>query len=636
MKKTIVTTPEEATQILTSYDFKQTSFDVETTGRRYEDRWVHGGGYGRTQQPTGISFCNGQQAIYIDTCEWTREDLEPVLEVLRKRWAVNKAKDKTIIAHNIPFDMGALYKYGIKLWGAEWFCTMTAAHLIGETDKKSLKKQAQKLLGETETKSWEEAKTDRKTFHEYALNDAIWSWELAQRQSRILRAEGLETLFRTIEMPYQVILMQMEVCGIPVDKEKITRIRGELETALDEATKDLLEYLGEHYHYGKECTVRCRIECKKHRRKLLSPINFNSHQQIADILFDRLGLEVVEYTANDNPSTGRATLEHYSNHPFVKLLRKYKVINKLLTAFFKPLPQYIDKDGRVRPNFKNTGTVTGRLSCAEPNMQQQPKKNDLFPVETRSCFIAPEGYKMLTADYSGQEVCVLAHVSQDEKLIRALENGYDLHLAIARDFLDLDIPEEALSKTHPEYQKYKDKYSKERGRAKTITFGLSYGKSAYGFAKDFDITEDEGQQILDDYFERFPGVKKAIDECKETVDKQGEVTQHYGRKRRFSKNRWGGYDDRAYRQAFNFLIQSPSADMIRQASINVLHEQIRNPEWGLRQVATVHDENVYLVKEEYLEPASEAVEKAFLKATNSFSVPFGVDLGVGDDYAQAK
>ncbi len=274
-------------------------------------------------------------------------------------------------------------------------------------------------------------------------------------------------------------------------------------------------------------------------------------------------------------------------------------------------------------------------NCTKPNLQQLPKPGEYSPVNVREVITVPDGYVMFTCDYSGQEVAVAAQVSKDPTLVESLNQGYDMHLAIANQFYNLGIPKEALEKTHPDYDKYKEEFGKKRSQAKTITFGLMYGKQAYGFAKDFGISEDEAQKIVDKYFEGMPKLKESIDNAHKEIDSNGHVRNLAGRYRHFTKNDWGRYDTGAYRQAYNFKIQGFSADMIRIACINTYARKRKHPEWDLKIIGTVHDEAIMMVKEEYKDEATKMVKEAFETAVR-FVVPTPGDIEVGTNYGNAK
>jgi DNA polymerase-1 len=515
-------------------------------------------------------------------------------------------KGSIIIAHNIPFDMKVLNKYGVSWYNAEWIDTMVMSHLLDENEEHGLKYLANKYLG-VEVKSFSEitTNTDSDEFVTYAMNDAEWTWSLAQLFKPQLIEQGLLTLFRKIEMPFQRVLVDMELTGVLIDKEKVDDTTKKLQRNLIDLEIQMLDILGKHYEYQYDLFGNFVLK---------SDINLNSSAQLSIILKD-LGIEITEKTESGKDSMGKRTMQNLKGkHAFIDLLDKYKMYQKLLNAFFEPLPSFIDPDGRVRSSFRDIGAKTGRLSCNNPNLQQLPKtKDDEFSV--RACFIASPGYKMITCDYSGQELRVLAQVTNDKGLIDAFNSGKDFHSETAA------------------------KFGVDRTKAKAINFGIAYGKSAVGFSKDWKCSEQEAQSYLDKYFEEFPGVRQGIDDTRLEVIKQGYVTSLAGRRRRFikMKDEQGNefYTRAMYRQAFNFKIQGFSADMIRIAGIKLLNLKYRNKEWGLRILATIHDEYLLEVKEEYTNIASLAIKQA-MESTVRLKVPVVSEIGIGDSYATAK
>ena len=630
MNKQTITKPAEALWVIDQYDYSRgVAFDTETRDTSYPERWAHGGSY-EEGNPTGISLYNGKAALYVDTCDWTDEQAQDFYDVL----GINLSKAPLIIGHNIIFDLGVLYKYGIDLEEVEWYDTMTAAHLIDEERKfkggLGLKTLAELDLGVDTVKSWEDTRHNQEEFQEYGVNDAVWTWQLAQKYSDELIVQDLDKLFREIEMPFHRVLLQMDVTGVGVDYARASEIADRSERVLLEYEVEMYDMLGVRCAVTQEGAGAWHI---KFADEDYEPINFNSGQQVAEAMIG-LGIELTETTPTGNWSTSKDVLKKI-DHPFVKVLLKRKALRHVCSHFINKLTALVDSDGRMRPNWKNTGTVTGRMSSARPNFQNLPRPSE-DPVGTRECVVAPEGYDLIGCDYSGQEVAILAHVSQDPVLIERMNNGFDIHLSMANDFMDLGIPQEKLLESHPEYKAIKEEFSEQRSKAKAITFGLSYGKSAYGFAEDFNITEEEGQEILDEYFERFPLVREAIEQAQNEARNLGYVTQYYGRRRRFQRNKWGRIDKRAMRQAFNHRIQSTAADMIRCASINCYKHIKEHPEWDAQIIMQIHDELIVQVKEEYSEEAAKYIEKGFLDATEEFDVKFRAGTIIGKTYADCK
>jgi DNA polymerase-1 len=610
LKRIVCTNYADAIKVIESEDWSVTAFDTETN----QLKW-----YGQRIQ--GASFCNGRVNIYLDIAR--EPELERAIKAIFDRVVL-------VVAHNIVFDAKALFNSGIDIRDKLWYDTWVAEHLLDESSHKiGLKDLAQKYFN-AETVDYEEAQKagiHSQKFYDYALNDTEWTWKLFLLQKWKLEEEGLVDLMRELEGPFLKVIMEMEMNGFQVDQKRLQRTTKKLEKDLPELQEEILKLLGEKYEKQRDLFGEYTI---------IADFNPGSAHHLRKKLVEELKLPLTELTDGGAISVSAPSLLPFKNaHPVIPPLMKYKNALKLKTAFFDPLPKLIDPDGRVRPHFNDAGTKTGRLSCTGPNLQQLSKESkDAYGL--RKCFIAPEGKSILTCDYSGQEIRIMAHISQDPTIIEALKLGKDLHLTTAKQFFNLDIPDEALYETSELYKEYKDKHKKEREKAKTILFGLAYGKGAFGFAKDFKITEEEAQKIVDRFFDQFPKVKEAINKARNTIIQQGYVTSMTGRKRRFRTNENGYYSNAAFREGFNFLIQGAAADMIRMASIRVAKLPQQHPEWELKIVATVHDENVYEVKTEYLEAASDAVKREFESVLPGFSVPIVSSIGVGADYNSAK
>jgi DNA polymerase-1 len=638
VEKYIISTDRELETFLTKLNHKAFSFDCETTS---EDIKSHRRTYGLSKplpdklflqalnyyylELEGISFCDGTIAGYVDF------DNNP--ELMKSFTKIEQlfTKSETIVAHNIAFDMKVLKKYGISLEGKKLYCTMVADHLLDEEREHGLKKLAKSILGYEETMSWEEArKKGPQVFGDYALNDAIWTWELMRWQQQHLRQQELIYIFRNIEMPFQHCLVEMESNGVLVDVEKLEATKKRMIELKEQLVMDMLQML------GKRATIQMSLDGSS---SIISPINFNSNPALCDILFKQRGLKSIEQTPGGATSVGKKTIEKYKDKDeFVGLLYKYKMTEKLINGFLEPLPSFICGDGKVRPFFRDTGTKTGRLSSQNFNYQQLPRENKEVGVSLRDLFISDSGYKMMAIDYSGQEVRVAAVVSKDETLINALNNGMDLHLTVANKSFNLGIPEECLVETHPDYEKYKNKFKVERTKAKSITFGILYGKTPKGFADDFGISETEAQKMVDDYFAGMPRVRDSIKKAHKDIDTKGYVVYPSGRRRHFSKIQngdWSGYPKKAYRQSYNSIIQGTSADMIRLAMINVLEFSRNNKEYDIRLLATVHDELIVMFKEQYVNVVPEKIVECF-KNVGTYEVEMSADYAIGNSYGECK
>ena len=585
------------------------SIDTETTSLNYHSLKLE-----------GVSLCDGTKACYIFLADFDKEYVNPeytdILDTLR----VDIHSRKELVFHNAVYDMTVLYKYGMTLFNnPELFCTMIADHLINENRKHGLKFLARELLG-YETTDYDDIKDhSSQEFFDYAINDAVYTYELMLKQKDLLQEEGLVHLFRDIEMPFQYVLRDMRINGMLVDTNKIEEKRKKVQDYLFVLYQELLEASG-----------------------VDSSFNFNSSKQLSDLLYNKLGLEIKERTPSGAPSVGSEALEKL-NHPVVQKLLEYKGYQKILSSYLNPDAQILknlDPDNRVRPSFLDFGTTTGRLSCNSPNLQQLPKvKEGKEELDVRECFVVPEDKVMITCDYSGQELRVLAEITREPVLVDTFIKGKDMHLSTANDFFSLGIPEKALYEEDEEHEYYKKKFKEERNKAKTINFGMAYGKGAYGFSKDFGISEDEAQEILDKYFAALPKVKEGIEKCHEEIRQQGYTTSMTGRKRHFEKqrNRYGAeyYPNSCFRQGFNFLIQGFSADMIRIALNNVRALGLRRPDLGIKIIATVHDEIICEVNKDK-EDESASLIKESMESAVTFCVPVVAEIGRGRNYSQAK
>ena len=629
MNKIIVTEPGQVAETLAKIDFTCVSFDVETRGLEYDtERVIHGGSY-EEGKPTGISFCDGKTAVYIDTCGWSGANLEDLFRMLWTSWQRSFGVGNTIIAHNIVFDLSCLHKYGIDLQEAEWFDTQTASHLLDENRARGynqghgLKALARDYLGVEETADWREVAHDKELFHGYALNDSIWTWQLCQLFSKEMREQGLEKLFREVEMPFQRALLEMEVTGVAVDLERLHELSDRAEQHITELEMELLDILGEPYEII-DAEGPTQIDCE---------LNINSGQQLTPRLLG-MGIPLSEKTPSGRYSLSESAIKDIK-HPFIAKYLEFKNWKHLNSLFINKLPKLVQEDGRIRPNWKNTGTVTGRLSSSQPNFQQLPNV-ERDPIGIRECVVAPEGKQLVAVDFSSQEIRVMAELSQDPSVIKAITDGYDLHLMNANAAFALGILEEHMNTNHSEYKKVKEEYDEYRRRGKVFSFAVPYGAGASHMAETFELTQDEAERLMDNYWREFPALQQAIESTKEEAHQQGYVENMLGRKKRFTANKWGRIDGREVNAAFNFKIQSMGAELMRLASYAVWKESKLNPQWDAKIVMLVHDELVAEVNEEYAEEFMAKAIDLFSTCYKFETVPIEADGGIGRNYNDAK
>lgn len=437
------------------------------------------------------------------------------------------------------------------------FDTLTVSHLLNENLPENGLKYLTRTQLHREVTEYKDAikyGTDSPEFAKYATEDAINTYDLYRLQSPQIEKEGLHHLAYDIEFPFQRALMHLAINGIRADVSAAKTMRYEVQHLFYEIENELLNIFGGKY--VTSITPRSRVV------SCTPSINFNSSQQVVPLI-EGLGFPIYERSKKEKKkswnkqSKNRLKGKHYA----IDLLIKLGMVEKLLAGFLKPFETFVQRDGRIRPSFHNAVCVTGRLSCSKPNIEQLPNQNDIANI--RNLFIAEPGNILIVADYSGQEVRIMAQESGDKTFKNALINGLDLHQVTA------------------------DAVGVSRKDAKSIVFGTAYGKSSYGFSKDFNCSEKEAQAFIDKFFAQYPGLRWAIEKTREQVYRHGFVKNMSGRKRRFPDfhklNKWG--KERCYRQAFNFKIQSYGADVVKVAAalivlnsnlmlVNIVHDEI--------------------------------------------------------------
>jgi len=589
------------------------ALDTETTSLRWYDL-----------ECEGISIACRNEAIWIDK-ELVSKTTTPAI--------INKwlKTIELLVMHNAPFDLGVLHKLGI-FPSQNIFCTQTAAHLLNENKSKSLKDIATQIgIARPDTKKYKDVQflgRDHEDFIRYAADDAIYTLRLWSLFAPELTKQGLDNLFYKIEMPFQFVLKDMKVAGIGADISTMNEFEAELNKIDFDLRVKLHESAGLSYTINSDLLGNKTVDSKW---------NFNSPAHLRQIIIDKLGLDVPFETDSGLPSIGKQTKMALKNESeFVRYLDLFIKANKLLSAFVRPFKEWVDGDGRIRADFNNTSTKTGRLSCSKPNLQQLAKENAELGVEIRRAFVAGEGKVLVSADFGGQELRVLAQLSKDATLLKCFKNGQDLHLTTANKIFKLEIPEEHLVEGSQEYADVKEKYKKERHIAKNgVLFPLIYGSTAFGISRSLGCSEDKAQEYIDSFFREFPAVKSAIDRCHKFLFKHGYVPNYSGRRRRFDKE-FGKYTNEHKRQAFNYLVQGTSADQTK-ASMVLLHKELqKTPAWEAHIVMAVHDEIIVECKAEYCNSVASLLEKCMKTAYPLPDVEMSVETGVGKNYHEAK
>jgi len=410
-----------------------------------------------------------------------------------------------------------------------------------------------------------------------------------------VRERGSERLYRDVEMPLVGVLRAMEDAGIKIDTYRMGEITARLADRVEELESSAYELAGEEFMIG-------------------------STQQLARILFEKL-----ELTPGRKGKTGYSTDTKVlrsirDEHAIVAVVEEWRELTKLLNTYLGPLPALLGEDGRLHTHFNQAVAATGRLSTSSPNLQAIPIRTDLGK-EIRSAFVAEPGHRLISADYSQIELRILAHVSGEPKLREAFERGEDIHTATAAEVLGVDPAKLT---------------SGQRSIAKMINFGIVYGISAYGLSENLEIPREEAQEYIDAYLARFPLVQDFIQRTIEQCEEDGYVTSLLGRRRPVPEIRARNRQTRGLgeRIAVNFVMQGSNADIIKVAMV-AIHRRLREEGRSARLVLQVHDELLVEAPDAELSAVKELV-RAEMVGAYPLDPPLAVDVGSGDDWAEAK
>ncbi|PQQ28768.1 DNA polymerase I [Photorhabdus luminescens] len=513
------------------------------------------------------------------------------------------------IGQNIKFDRGVLARYGIELQGIA-YDTMLESYVLnsvagmGRHDMDSL---AERHLNH-KTTTFEEIAGKGKnqlTFNQvpveqaamYAAEDADVTLLLHQAMwPQLEKAPMLEKVFLKTEMPLVMVLSRMERTGVLIDANILAEHSKEITARLDELEKEAHELAGEVF-------------------------NLASPKQLQTILFEKLQLPVVKKTPGGAPSTNEEVLEELvDNHVLPKVILEHRGLAKLKSTYTDKLPQMVHPlTKRVHTSYHQAVTATGRLSSRDPNLQNIPVRNE-EGRRIRQAFVAPESYRIMAADYSQIELRIMAHLSQDQGLLKAFAEGQDIHRATAAEVFGLPLEQVT---------------SEQRRSAKAINFGLIYGMSAFGLSRQLGIPRGEAQRYMDLYFERYPGVLAYMERTRKQAEEQGYVETLDGRRLYLSdiKSRNVMRRKAAEREAINAPMQGTAADIIKKAMIAV-DNWIVSEAPKVRMIMQVHDELVFEVHESELENAEQKIRELMEKSM-VLDVPLKVDVGIGDNWDQA-
>lgn len=512
------------------------------------------------------------------------------------------------VGQNLKYDRGVLKNYDIELAGIK-FDTMLESYIlnsvVGKHDMDSL---AARWLNH-KTVTFQEIAGKGKnqlTFNQialeqashYAAEDADVTLQLHLKMWPELEKEaGPKKVFEQIEMPLLTVISRIERNGVLIDQSILAQ-------------------------HSKELTARlAELELKAHELAG-EPFNLSSTKQLQVILFEKQGIKPTKKTPGGAPSTSEEVLAELAlDYPLPKVILEHRGLSKLKSTYTDKLPLMINPiSGRVHTSYHQAVTATGRLSSADPNLQNIPVRND-EGRRIRQAFVAAKGHRIVAADYSQIELRIMAHLSQDKGLLDAFAQGEDIHRATASEVFGVAL----------------DKVSGEQRRsAKAINFGLIYGMSAFGLSRQLNIGAGEAKKYMDLYFERYPGVLRYMENTRQLAANKGYVETLEGRRLWLPDIKSGNAIRRkaAERAAINAPMQGTAADIIKRAMIavdNWLEQQNDN---AVRMIMQVHDELVFEVKAEAVEEASQKI-RALMEGSVQLDVPLLVEVGVGDNWDEA-
>ena len=419
---------------------------------------------------------------------------------------------------------------------------------------------------------------------------------LAEDQLPRIIGLGLETLMREVELPLIAVLAAMEREGLKLDAERLAEVGAGFGERIDQLETEIYELAGEEFTIG-------------------------SPQQVGRILFEKLELTRKRRGKTGFSTDARVLAQIRDEHPIVEKIESWRELTKLKNTYLDSLPDLIDaKTGRVHTTFNQAATTTGRLSSTNPNLQNIPIRSDIGrPV--RACFVADEGHRLLSADYSQVELRVLAHVADEQVLKDVFHAGEDVHAATAAEVFEI-APEEV--------------DVGQRSKAKMVNFGIVYGLTGFGLADRLNIPRKEAEEFVARYLERFPAVRRFREEVVERAQEEGYVTTLMGRRRPIPELRSGNPNTRRLgeRLAVNTVIQGTAADIIKMAMVRCW-ARLREDRMATRLVLQIHDELLFEGPPEEMDAALELVRTEMTSAYQ-LDPPLEVDAGVGSDWLNAK
>ncbi|WP_027373790.1 DNA polymerase I [Chryseobacterium sp. UNC8MFCol] len=552
----------------------------------------------------GMSFSYKKGLAYYIPLSEDRAEVLQTLEIFRPFF---EKEDLLKIAHNLKFDYKVLKQYDITVKGA-MFDTMIAHYLLNPDGRHGMDYLSEiylnykpvsieTIIGKKGKKQGSFRDADLRTQTDYAAEDADITFQLYELFAPQLKKENLEELFYTIEMPLMEVLAKMELAGISLDEKWLAQESIDLENDLKQLEATIFELSGEEF-------------------------NMNSPKQLGEILFEKMQLDPkAKKTKTGQYATSEDVLQKLSSkHEIIKHILEYRTYQKLKSTYVDALPSQIDKkDNRVHTNFSQTTAATGRLASVNPNLQNIPIRT-LRGQQIRGAFVSGEGNKIISADYSQIELRLIAEISGEENMIKAFQDGEDIHASTAAKLFK--IPLEEVSKT-------------QRSQAKTVNFGIIYGQGAFALAEQTGLSRTEAKQMIEAYFETYPKLKEYMAEQVSKARQLGYVETILGRKRHLKDINSNNFVVRGHaeRNAVNAPVQGSAADVVKLAMIKIDRE-LEEQQLKTKMLLQVHDELVFESPVDEIETASALIRKEMESALET-QVPLLVEIGVGNNWLEA-
>ena len=575
------------------------AFDTETTSLNYMEAQV-----------VGVSFAvQANQAAYLPLAH----DYLDAPEQLDRNWALEQLKplleDPAVlkVGQNLKYDKNVLANHDIDLQGIA-HDTMVESYVLNSTaSRHDMDTLAERYLGR-ETIHFEDIAgkgAKQLTFNQialeqagpYAAEDADITLQLHQTLAPELEAiPSLNRVYLEIDKPLVPVISRIERAGAQVDAHRLGQQSLELAARIDELEKEAHEMAGEAF-------------------------NLSSPKQLQSIFFEKLELPIIKKTPKGQPSTAEPVLQELAHsYPLPKLILEHRSLSKLKSTYTDKLPLLINPaTGRIHTSYHQAVTATGRLSSSDPNLQNIPIRT-AEGRRIRQAFVAPEGYQLIAADYSQIELRIMAHLSQDAGLLKAFANNEDVHRATAAEVFE--VTQDQVN-------------DDQRRKAKAINFGLIYGMSAFGLAKQIQVERKEAQAYIDRYFERYPGVLEYMDRTRKQAHEDGFVETLFGRRLYLpdinARNKM--LQQAAERTAINAPMQGTAADIIKKAMLEV-DDWLQKSEADARMIMQVHDELIVEVKTGQAKEVAATLIEKMMQAAN-LDVPLLVEAGIGNNWDEA-